>query len=66
VFALFSLVSPTVRAHLHLLSRLSFALHDPGVKNAIVRRGSPEEILREARRVEAPLPAPTPEPREEE
>src|SRR5262249_50860940 len=35
VFALFSLVSPTVRAHLHLLSRLSFALHDPRFKEAI-------------------------------
>jgi PTS system nitrogen regulatory IIA component len=53
VFALFSLVSPTVRAHLHLLSRLSFALNDPGFKHAIITQGSREEIFNEARRVEA-------------
>jgi PTS system nitrogen regulatory IIA component len=55
VFALFSLISPTVRAHLHLLSRLSFALHDPGFKRVITGQGARDEILREARRVEAGL-----------
>jgi PTS system nitrogen regulatory IIA component len=52
VHALFSLISPTVRAHLRLLSRLSFALHDPGFKGAVIRQASREEILEEARRVE--------------
>jgi PTS system nitrogen regulatory IIA component len=52
VYVLFSLISPTVRAHLRLLSRLSFALHDPGFKKAVTRQASREEILREAARVE--------------
>ena len=56
VHALFSLVSPTVRAHLRLLSRLSFALHDPGFKRAVACQASRDEILEEVRRVEAVLP----------
>ncbi len=52
VHVLFSLVSPTVRAHLRLLSRLAFALHDPGFKNAVIRQATREEILGEAQRVE--------------
>lgn len=51
----FSLISPTVRAHLRLLSRLSFALQDPGFKTVILRQGSRDEIFAEARRVEAEL-----------
>jgi PTS system nitrogen regulatory IIA component len=57
VHVLFSLVSPTVRAHLRLLSRLSFALHDAGFKDAVTRQASREEILAEARRVEGALDA---------
>ena len=56
VFALFSMVSPTVRAHLHLLSRLSFALHDSGFKSVIMRQAPREEIMGAARQVEASLP----------
>jgi len=52
VHVMFSLVSPTVRAHLRLLSRLSFALHDPAFKKAVTGQASREEILREAQRVE--------------
>jgi PTS system nitrogen regulatory IIA component len=55
VSILFSLISPTVRAHLRLLSRLSFALQDSGFKSAVTRHGSRDEILAEARRVEAAL-----------
>jgi PTS system nitrogen regulatory IIA component len=55
VHALFSLISPTVRAHLHLLSRLSYALHDPQFKDAISRQASREDILAQARRVEENL-----------
>ncbi len=55
VHVLFSLVSPTTRAHLQLLSRLSFALHDAAFKDIVVRHGNGEEILREARRIEAGL-----------
>jgi PTS system nitrogen regulatory IIA component len=55
VRVLFSLVSPTVRAHLRLLSRLSFALHDARFKTAVVRQGSREEIVDALRAVEAKL-----------
>ena len=55
VHVMFSLVSPTVRAHLRLLSRLSFALHDPAFKKAVTGQASREEILREAQRVEGNL-----------
>lgn len=55
VSVLFSLISPTVRAHLRLLSRLSFALNAPDFKAAVLRQASREEILNEARRVEESL-----------
>ncbi len=52
VTTLFTLISPTVRAHLHLLSRLGYALRDPDFKNAILRQASRDEILEALRRVE--------------
>lgn len=52
VHVLFTLISPTVRAHLRLLSRLSFALHAPAFKTAVVRQAPRDEILAEAARVE--------------
>ncbi len=55
VHTLFTLISPTVRDHLHMLSRLSYSIRDPGFKSAIARRASKDVILREARRVEARL-----------
>ncbi|HVO24372.1 MAG TPA: PTS sugar transporter subunit IIA, partial [Candidatus Margulisiibacteriota bacterium] len=55
VYVLFSLISPTVRAHLRMLSRLSFALSDAGFKQAIIDQASRDEILNQARRVEAAL-----------
>jgi nitrogen PTS system EIIA component len=58
VFALFSLISPTARAHLHLLSRLAFTLNDPGFKDAVRRQASRDEILAAARRVETGLKRP--------
>ena len=58
VHVLFSLICPTVRSHLQTLSRLSYALHDEKFKGVVMRQGQREEILREARRVEAALAAP--------
>jgi PTS system nitrogen regulatory IIA component len=55
VHVLFSLVCPTARTHLQLLSRLSYALHDAAFKEVVRRQGGREEILGEARRVEAGL-----------
>src|SRR5436309_2037710 len=55
VHVLFTMVSPTVRAHLRLLSRLAFALHDSGFKKAVLSQASRDEILRECERVERSL-----------
>jgi PTS system nitrogen regulatory IIA component len=52
VHTLFSLVSPTVRAHLHLLSRLAFALRDPIFRQQIQGQGLREQIMSEAHRVD--------------
>jgi len=54
--ALFLLVSPTTRAHLHLLSRLGAALHDPDLKRLVREQGGRDEILAAFRRVEAGFP----------
>jgi PTS system nitrogen regulatory IIA component len=52
VHVLFSLICPTTRSHLQMLARLSYALHDGGFKEAVLRRAQPQEILQQARRVE--------------
>jgi PTS system nitrogen regulatory IIA component len=54
---LFSLVSPTMRSHLQMLSRLSFALHDTQFKEIVMRSGPRGEILQEAHRIDAALAA---------
>lgn len=51
VTVLFTLISPTVRTHLHLLSRLAFILNDKAFKDVLRRQGSRDEIFAEARRV---------------
>ena len=57
VTTLFTLISPTIRAHLHLLSRLAFALRDPKF-NAAVRTGvSREQIFDALHAAEAAVPA---------
>jgi len=53
VHILFLALSPTVRVHLHILARLAYALRDPGFKGVLIRKGSDEEILREAGRLDA-------------
>jgi PTS system nitrogen regulatory IIA component len=57
VHTLFMLVSPTIRGHLQLLSRLSLALLDPAFKAAVLARVERDEIVAEARRLEAAFPA---------
>jgi PTS system nitrogen regulatory IIA component len=58
VQVLFTLISPTVRAHLHLLSRLSFALRDPAFKDAVMRQAAREDIMAAVERCERSLGAP--------
>lgn len=55
VHVLFSIISPTTRSHLQLLSRLSFVLHDARLRQALIRHAPREEILGEIRRAEAKL-----------
>lgn len=45
VHTLFTIVSPTIRAHLHILARLSFALRQPAFGEVIASHGSREQIL---------------------
>jgi len=55
VHALFTMVSPTVRTHLHMLSRLSMALRDEGLKQLILNPGPREEVLAAIQRIESTL-----------
>lgn len=42
---LFTLISPTVKTHLHLLSRLSFVLRTPGLKATLQRQAPQDELM---------------------
>jgi len=55
VNVLFTLVSPTVRTHLHLLSRLIFVLRDPKFRPALARRNTPDDLLAVVERCEGGL-----------
>lgn len=52
VFALFVILSLTVRGHIHMISRLTFALQDPGLREVIAQQGNREAIMQELCRVE--------------
>jgi PTS system nitrogen regulatory IIA component len=57
VHTLFTLISPTVKAHLHLLSRLGFVLRNPELKSALRRQAPREELMESLSRAEAALPS---------
>lgn len=46
VNTLFTIISPTTRAHLHLMAKLSFVLRDSDVRRAVLGQESREEIVR--------------------
>ncbi len=52
VSILFTLISPTVRAHLHLLSRLAFVLRDGRVRKILEKAGMREAIFSAVGKVE--------------
>ena len=52
VHTLFTIVSPTIKVHLSLLSRLAFALRDPPFAAVVARKGTLEQILPQARRID--------------
>lgn len=57
VHTLCALVSPSVRAHLHLLAVLAAALRDPEIKPKLEARAPASEILAGIERVESALAA---------
>jgi PTS system nitrogen regulatory IIA component len=56
VHILFTLTTPTVKSHLHLLARLAFMLRDERFKNVLDRRGTREEIFAVIDTIEGELP----------
>lgn len=58
VTTVFAMLTPTVRGHLQLLSRLSLALHDPGFLALLHQRADAATILTEARRVDTTMAGP--------
>jgi PTS system nitrogen regulatory IIA component len=58
VHTIFTMMSPTVRAHIQLLAALAAALHDAEFKAAVLERRSPAEILAQARRIDAARESP--------
>ena len=56
VSTLLTLISPTVRAHLHLLSRLSFVLQNQEFKTALKQQASRDELMRLLSNAEAAIP----------
>lgn len=57
VSTLFTLTSPTVRAHLHMLSRLGFVLQNQDFKSALKNQASRDDLMAALSRAEAALPA---------
>jgi len=53
---LFTLISPTLRLHLHLLSRLGFLLKDAGFRDVLKRQESREAIFSALTRAEDGMP----------
>jgi PTS system nitrogen regulatory IIA component len=56
VNTIFTLISTTIKVHLHMLSRLSFLLRDKDFKKALKKQAAPEELLKVLRHVEESLP----------
>lgn len=52
VTILFTMVTPSVKAHLHLLAKLAFLLHDGGFQALLHRPGSEAEIMKAVRLLE--------------
>lgn len=55
VDTLFTLISPTVKTHLHLLAKLAFALRDERFKAVLQRRGKAAELLATVKAIEGEL-----------
>lgn len=56
---LFTLMAPSLRSHLHLLSRLGFSLREPTIRNLLHEQASREKLFSALNHIEArfkPLP----------
>lgn len=62
VGTLLTIISPTTRAHLGLLCRLSYVLQDRAVRRALRGQAPRQEIVRSVRDAEAKLARPDPDP----
>ena len=60
VRVLLTLLSPSVRAHLQMLAKLAFALHDEGLRALLAGTPSPEAVLARIRSLEAVPPGAAP------
>ncbi|MEN6457809.1 MAG: PTS sugar transporter subunit IIA [Thermoguttaceae bacterium] len=60
VHTLFTIVSPTIRAHLHLLARLGFALRQPAFAEVIAKQGTRDTIYAASQVVDQSIPQPAP------
>lgn len=56
VSTLFTLISPTVRAHLHMLSRLGYVLQNQEFKSALKQQASRDALMDALSRAEAAIP----------
>jgi len=55
IHLLFTIFTPTIRSHLYLLSRLSYALKEKSWQDVLAKPGAPEEILESLRAIEQRL-----------
>ncbi len=55
VYILFTLISPTVKTHLHLLAKLAYALRDERFKAVLQRQGTKSEIMATIKTIESEL-----------
>jgi nitrogen PTS system EIIA component len=60
VRVLITLLSPSVRVHLELLSRLSYALHDRALLKLLEKPDTPKDLLDRLEEIESPIRKPQP------
>jgi PTS system nitrogen regulatory IIA component len=58
VYAVFLVISPTTRSHLHILSRLGYVLQDRGIRELLVGRAPGDLILEAIAALESKIPTP--------
>lgn len=55
VFCFFSVICPTMRMHLHLLSRIGFVLRDEGLKKTLKNQAPRAEIIERIKKTEGKI-----------